>query len=131
MSKRRPSSPTDHPTPDRREVLGAALVGAALLGCGKKKVTRIEKPPLRDSRGWRAGEERWVLSTCTLCEAGCGIKVRVVEGRAVKIEGNPEHPVNRGGLCSRGQAALQLLYAPDRVRSPLRRVGALGAGQWQ
>jgi menaquinone reductase, molybdopterin-binding-like subunit len=115
----------------RREVLGAALAGAALLGCRKKAPTRISKPALREARGWRAGEERWVLSTCTLCEAGCGIKVRVVEGRAVKIEGNPEHPVNHGGLCSRGQAGLQLLYSPDRVRSPLRRVGARGAGQWQ
>ena len=77
------------------------------------------------------GEERWVFSTCALCDAGCGIKVRVVEGRAVKIEGNPEHPVNRGGLCSRGQAALQALYHSDRLRSPLRRVGARGEGKWK
>ena len=102
------------------------------LGCGRKKdAYRIDKPPVPRVPGWRAGEERWVLSTCALCDAGCGIKVRVVEGRAVKIEGNPEHPVNRGGLCSRGQAALQLLYHPDRVRSPLRRVGARGEGKWK
>jgi menaquinone reductase, molybdopterin-binding-like subunit len=117
----------------RRELLGgAALAGAAALGCGQKKDPyRIDKPPVPHAPGWRAGEERWVLSTCALCEAGCGIKVRVVEGRAVKIEGNPEHPVNRGGLCSRGQAALQALYHPDRVRSPLRRVGARGEGKWK
>lgn len=131
MSKR-PAKPDPILAPGRREVLGAALAGAALLGCRKKPdATRISKPPLRDVRGWRAGEQRWVPTTCTLCEAGCGIKVRVVEGRAVKIEGNPEHPVNRGGLCSRGQAGLQLLYHPARVRSPMRRVGARGAGQWQ
>jgi anaerobic selenocysteine-containing dehydrogenase len=116
----------------RRELLGgAALAGAAALGCGQKKDPyRIDKPAVPGSRG-RPGEERWVLSTCALCEAGCGVKVRVVEGRAVKIEGNPEHPVNRGGLCSRGQAALQLLYHPERVRSPLRRVGARGEGKWK
>jgi Anaerobic dehydrogenases, typically selenocysteine-containing len=116
----------------RRELLGgAALAGAAALGCSQKKDPyRIEKPSVPGSRG-RVGEERWVLSTCALCEAGCGIKVRVVEGRAVKIEGNPEHPVNRGGLCSRGQAALQLLYHPERVRSPLRRAGARGEGKWK
>jgi anaerobic selenocysteine-containing dehydrogenase len=55
----------------------------------------------------------------------------VVEGRAVKIEGNPEHPVNRGGLCSRGQAALQALYHPQRVYSPLRRLGDRGDGSWK
>jgi anaerobic selenocysteine-containing dehydrogenase len=116
----------------RRELLsGAALAGAAALGCGQKKDPyRIEKPPVPGSRG-RVGEERWVLSTCTLCDAGCGIKVRVVEGRAVKIEGNPEHPVNRGGLCSRGQAALQALYHPQRVHSPLRRLGDRGDGSWK
>jgi anaerobic selenocysteine-containing dehydrogenase len=131
MANRRPESTNQNPLPGRREILGAALAGVALLGCGKKKdPTRINKPALRGTAG-RAGEERWVLSTCTLCEAGCGIKVRVVEGRAVKIEGNPEHPVNHGGLCVRGQAALSLLYDLDRVRSPLRRVGARGAGQWQ
>ena len=117
----------------RRELLGgAALAGAAALGCGQKKDPyRIDKPPVPHVPGWRTGEERWVLSTCALCEAGCGIKVRVVEGRAVKIEGNPEHPVNRGGLCSRGQAALQALYHPERVRSPLRRTGSRGRGQWK
>ena len=117
----------------RRELLGgAALAGAAALGCGQKRdAYHIDKPPVPRVPGWRAGEERWVLSTCAMCEASCGIRVRVVEGRAVKIEGNPEHPVNRGGLCSRGQAALQLLYHPDRVRSPLRRVGARGGGKWK
>lgn len=100
MALRRPQDPANNPAPGRREVLGAALAGAALWGCGKKQdPTRIRKPALREIRGWRAGEERWLPSTCTLCEAGCGIRVRVVEGRAVKIEGNPDHPVNRGGLC--------------------------------
>jgi anaerobic selenocysteine-containing dehydrogenase len=117
----------------RRELLGgAALAGAAALGCRRSRDPyRIDKPPVPGGRGGRAGEERWVLSTCALCDAGCGIKVRVVEGRAVKIEGNPDHPVNLGGLCSRGQAALQALYHPDRVRSPLRRIGARGEGKWR
>lgn len=117
----------------RREILsGAALAGAAALGCRQARDPyRIDKPPVPRTAGWRVGEERWVLSTCALCDAGCGIKVRVVDGRAVKIEGNAEHPVNLGGLCSRGQAALQLLYHPERVRSPLRRAGARGQGKWK
>ena len=47
--------------------------------------------------------------------------VRTREGRAVKVEGNPDHPVNRGSLCIRGQASLQGLYNPDRFTGPRRR----------
>ncbi len=50
----------------------------------------------------------------------CGIIVRVSNGRARKIEGNPEHPLNRGKLCARGQAGLQALYNPDRLRNAVR-----------
>jgi anaerobic selenocysteine-containing dehydrogenase len=56
--------------------------------------------------------------------------VRVVEGRAVKIEGNPDHPINGGGIGPKGQAGLQLLYHPDRITGPLRRSGARGSGKW-
>ena len=108
------------------------MAGVAALGCRQgRDPYRIDKPAVPNIREGRVGEERWVLSTCALCEAGCGIKVRVVEGRAVKIEGNPGHPVNSGGLCSRGQAALQALYHSDRIHSPLRRVGARGEGKWK
>jgi anaerobic selenocysteine-containing dehydrogenase len=55
----------------------------------------------------------------------------VIEGRAVKIEGNPLNPNNQGRLCPRGQAGLQILYNPDRIKGPLRRVGERGSGQWQ
>src|SRR4029078_6321886 len=64
-------------------------------------------------------------STCTECDAGCGLHVRTREGRAVKLEGNPEHPINQGKLCSRGQAALQGLYNPGRLKGPMAR-GAAG-----
>ena len=67
------------------------------------------------------GVATWYASTCTECPAGCGTLVRTREGRAVKVEGNPDHPVNRGGLCVRGQASLQGLYNPDRIAGPRRR----------
>lgn len=73
------------------------------------------------------GPESFTLSVCALCAGGCGIKVRKIGGRVVKLEGNPLHPVNGGRLCCRGQAALQSLYHPDRVPGPLRRVGARGS----
>jgi anaerobic selenocysteine-containing dehydrogenase len=62
---------------------------------------------------------------------GCGILVRVIDGWAVNIIGNPLHPVNRGTLCPKGIAGLQGLYDPDRIRSPLKRAGKRGEGRWQ
>jgi anaerobic selenocysteine-containing dehydrogenase len=66
------------------------------------------------------GEYIWYASTCRQCPAGCGITVRVSNGRAKKIEGNPEHPLSRGKVCARGQAGLQVLYNPDRLRNAVR-----------
>ncbi len=57
-------------------------------------------------------------STCRECPAACGLHVKTREGRAIKLEGNPNHPVNLGALCARGQAALHGLYNPDRLTGP-------------
>ena len=69
------------------------------------------------------GVAAWFATVCRECPAGCGVLARNREGRVVKLEGNPDHPVNRGALCGRGQAALQGLYNPDRFAGPLRREG--------
>jgi molybdopterin-containing oxidoreductase family iron-sulfur binding subunit len=68
------------------------------------------------------GKSLYYASTCRECPAGCGLHVCTRDGRAVKIEGNPHHPVNQGAQCARGQAGLQGLYDPDRLTQPLRRV---------
>ena len=73
------------------------------------------------------GEVSFVTSTCTLCPGGCGISVRKVDERVVKVEGLKGHPVNDGGLCILGLSAAQLLYAPTRVRGPLKKVD----GAWR
>ncbi len=76
------------------------------------------------------GVANWYASLCGECNSGCGIIVRVMEGRAKKIEGNPNHPVSKGGLCARGQASLQGLYNPDRIKGPLKRKGGRGSGEY-
>ncbi len=82
------------------------------------------------------GVEGWVASVCQQCPGGCGILVRTITAiedgkkRAVKIEGNPNHPINRGTLCPKGVAGLQALYDPDRLKGPLKRSGPRGSGQW-
>jgi anaerobic selenocysteine-containing dehydrogenase len=73
------------------------------------------------------GETTYVTSTCTLCPGGCGISVRRVEDRVVKIEGLKGHPVNDGGVCILGASGTQLLYGPTRVQAPLKKVD----GAWQ
>ena len=97
----------------------AALASAALPGC-KPQMHKLVPYLLPDDE-IVPGVADWYASTCGECSAGCGVLVRTMEGRAKKIEGNPEHPVNEGKLCARGQAAVQSLYHPDRLREPVRR----------
>lgn len=75
---------------------------------------------------------RTVRTFCSrMCSGSCGIRVTVKEGKAVKIEGDPESPINRGVLCPKGVNLLELLYHPDRLRFPQKRVGERGEGKWQ
>ena len=112
----------DEGTIARRELLLGLGVGATLAGCGREEDPyALEKPPVPGAAGWLKGEERFVTSACAQCPAGYGIRMRVIEGRAVKIEGNTTCPVNRGGIGPRGLSGLQALYDPDRIRGPMRR----------
>ncbi|RJQ87104.1 MAG: molybdopterin oxidoreductase [Desulfobacteraceae bacterium] len=78
------------------------------------------------------GEYSYVNSTCTLCPGHCGIRVRKVNDRAVKIEGQDNATLNQGGgLCPLGMSGLQLLYGPTRVPGPLKRSGERGEGRWE
>ena len=105
---------------DFLKVLGAAGAATSTIGCFQEDVERLI-PYLASPDQTVPGVSTYFATTCRECAAGCGIHVRVREGHAVKVEGNPDSPVNRGRLCARGQAALQGLYNPDRVRTPLAR----------
>ncbi|MGD8251197.1 MAG: 4Fe-4S dicluster domain-containing protein [Desulfobacterales bacterium] len=72
------------------------------------------------------GQPTWYASTCRECPAGCGVLAKTREGRVIKLEGNPLHPVNQGKLCMRGQAALQGVFNPDRLKTPMLKVD----GKW-
>jgi thiosulfate reductase/polysulfide reductase chain A len=75
--------------------------------------------------------ERIVKTVCSLCYACCGILAHVRNGEVVKIEGDPDHPNSRGALCPKGLSGIELLYHPDRLNYPLKRVGNRGEGNWQ
>ncbi|MBW1988780.1 MAG: molybdopterin-dependent oxidoreductase [Deltaproteobacteria bacterium] len=78
----------------------------------------------------QTGETSYKQTTCTLCPGGCGVSVRKVGKRCVKIEGTEGHPVNNGGVCLLGNSGLQYLYGPDRVRGPMKRAGRRGEGRF-
>lgn len=114
---------------DFLKFLGIGGIGASagfVLGKVSKQPGAKLIPRLIPPEDVIPGIANWYSSLCTQCSAGCGILVRVMEGRAKKIEGNPAHPVNKGGLCARGQASLQALYNPDRIKRPLKRRGDRG-----
>src|SRR2546427_349479 len=112
------------------KVLGVTGGGAALLsGCGiGPEPTEKLIPYLIPPEDQIPGTSTYYATTCRECPAGCGLHAKVREGRVVKLEGNPESPINHGRLCARGQAGLQGLYNPDRVTGPLERTGD---GQWK
>jgi len=106
----------------RREFLklsGASIAAAAALtGCGPA-ARYVNRRPYADMPEYnQTGISTSYATTCRECPAGCGLIVRTLEGRAIKIEGNPNHPVNRGRICPRGLTAVQGLYNPDRITAP-------------
>lgn len=76
-------------------------------------------------------EEKIIPSACRLCYGRCGILAHVKGGRIVKIEGNPDNPYSKGSVCQKALSIPQLVHHPDRLKYPLKRVGARGEGKWQ
>ena len=70
-------------------------------------------------------------TTCYMCACRCGIDVHIKDGKIRYIEGNRDHPVNRGVLCAKGSAGIMQHYAPARLRAPLKRVGPRGSGEFK
>ena len=78
-----------------------------------------------------AGEVKNINTICTLCDGGCGIVVRTVGSRAVKIEGRKDYPINQGNICPLGVGGVQLLYNSDiRFHGPSRRNGYRHSGDF-
>lgn len=107
----------------------AAAIGAACSDPPEKLIPYLLPP---DGVEFTPGNPLEYATTCMECRAHCGMIVRTREGRAIKAEGNPDHPLNRGRLCIRGQASLQTHYNPARLSSALqRREGNFFAAPWE
>jgi anaerobic selenocysteine-containing dehydrogenase len=70
-------------------------------------------------------------TTCYMCACRCGIKVHMLDGSIRYIEGNKNHPVNKGVLCAKGSAGIMNQYSPARLTKPLKRVGERGKGEFE
>lgn len=113
---------------DRRSFLGLGL-GAAAGVAASPMTWKLTDDSSIWTQNWpwtpvpRDGEVTFEDTVCTLCPGHCGISVRKIAGRAVKIEGRAGYPVNDGGVCLHGLSSLQYLYDPSRVKSPMVKKG--------
>jgi Fe-S-cluster-containing dehydrogenase component/anaerobic selenocysteine-containing dehydrogenase len=104
----------------RRNFLKFTAGNSAILagGFGQKNVEKLI-PYVTPPENIRPGNWSIYATTCRECPAGCGMHLRNRDGHVVNAYGNPSHPINKGGLCPRGQSSVQGLYDPDRMKKVL------------
>jgi len=133
--------------------IGGAITAAAICGCGfeLKNLYTIDDDINPDPNVGDAGVQV-IRTACMMCNAGCGLQIKVKDGAALMIEGNPFCPHTNdystagteavlsdisepdkypGAPCARGNGGLKTLYDPYRIKQPLKRTGARGEGKWQ
>ena len=110
---------------------GVSAVGA--VGCdifGSEGQELRLQSPVRQPEDLVKGRDNWYATLCRQCPSSEGVLVRVMEGRAKKVQGNPAYPLNQGRQSARCDAGLQALYHPDRLSGPMRRTGPRGSGSF-
>lgn len=104
---------------DFLKVSGLGITAAAVMtGCGPASRHVVRQAYVNMPEYNQTGVNTYYATTCQECPAGCGLIVRTQEGRAIKVEGNPDHPVNKGKICSRALTSVQGLYNPNRIGGP-------------
>ena len=111
---------------------GLSAVGAvACEGFGIREGEFSLQSPVALPEDLVRGKDNWYATLCRQCPSSEGIVVRVMEGRAKKIQGNPIYPTNMGKQSARCEAGLQAMYHTDRISGPMRRAGSRGSGQFE
>ncbi len=97
--------------------LGYTAAGISMMSCRvpeQKIVPNLNQPPEQTP-----GVANWYASTCAGCSAGCGVLVKVRDGRPIKLEGNPDHPLSKGGLCAVAHSLVFSLFDSQRLQKPM------------
>jgi thiosulfate reductase / polysulfide reductase chain A len=111
----------------RRDFVKLSSTAGAALRLAATPAHATVNPP-----GWHGTEcIQRIATNCEMCFWRCGAVAEVANGKVVRIEGNPDHPLTNGRLCARGNAGNELLHDPDRLKYPLVRTGQRGQGQFQ
>ena len=120
------------PGMSRKQFLALLTASAAFAaaGCTNYRDKGEIVPYNKQVEGVVPGIAQHYASTCTGCAATCGILVKTREGRPVKLDGNPDHPVNQGKICAKGQAGILNFYDPNRLRQPLMKGETSGDMTW-
>jgi molybdopterin-containing oxidoreductase family iron-sulfur binding subunit len=113
------SSPGGYSRRDFLLAAGFSFAGACVTGCYRAP-PQAAIPLLYQPEGVIPGVARYYASTCEACSAACGILAKNNDGRPTKLEGNPDHPLSKGGLCAAGQASILGLYDRQRLQHPLK-----------
>lgn len=112
----------------RRKFLALLSASAAVAASGcsnfrdKGEIVPYNKKP----ESVTIGNPTYYASTCTGCQYACGILIKTLEGRPIKVDGNPDHPVSKGKICAIGQASVMNLYDPERLKNPSERINNTG-----
>lgn len=109
----------------RRKFLALLSASAAVAasGCSNYRNNGEIVPYLKKPESVTIGLPNYYASTCTGCGSACGILIKTLEGRPIKVDGNPDHPVSKGKICAIGQASVMNLYDPERLKNPVERTG--------
>ncbi|RMD60648.1 hypothetical protein D6833_09380, partial [Candidatus Parcubacteria bacterium] len=100
------------------EVLMASMAALALPACEFRSPKEKVVPYLDMPEALTPGNAQWYASVCQGCASNCGLLVKVRDGRPIKVEGMPEHPLSQGGVCARGQGTVLDLYLSERHQQP-------------
>ena len=112
-------------------VSGAGLVGSSLVALGFSPTSALAQ-----TRNFKLARTTETRSTCPYCSVSCGIvmytlgdKAKNVKPSIIHIEGDPDHPVNRGALCPKGAGVMDMIQSKDRVKFP--QVREAGTNEWK
>lgn len=118
----------------RRKFLALFTASAAFAaaGCSDYRDKGAIVPYNKKPEEITPGVPNLYASTCTLCPNTCGILIKTREGRPIKVDGNPDHPISKGKICAKGQAGILNLYDPERLKEPMVvSGGSMSATSWQ